>query len=220
MLTFIVSNFDYIAPFYDRLVQLVFGEELLRIQKRFLSDIPKTSHILIVGGGTGQILIEVLKKVPNAKVCYLEASEKMINYSLERLKTERPSAMNQVLFRHSINLPMLPTASFDVIITPFVLDLFEKQTLEGVFKKLDQALSNKGIWIWTDFVIPQGKFKWPAWMLIQSMYLFFRIVAGISAKKLPDIHSLFRTHQYRLLHREIALKGIVESRVYRRNPAL
>ena len=49
------TNFNYIAPFYDTLCQLVFGQRVKNAQIESLKFIPANSTILIAGGGTGWI---------------------------------------------------------------------------------------------------------------------------------------------------------------------
>jgi ubiquinone/menaquinone biosynthesis C-methylase UbiE len=55
------KNFDFIAPYYDFLSKLIFGKRLRIAQTSLLSKIPRHQRILLVGGGTGWILPELLQ---------------------------------------------------------------------------------------------------------------------------------------------------------------
>ena len=67
-------KFDRVASFYDRLVNLVFGNSLHEAQSLHLSEIESGESVLVIGGGTGSILSEIPE---GAMVTYLDASEQM-----------------------------------------------------------------------------------------------------------------------------------------------
>src|SRR5579872_6146211 len=118
-----LNEFDGISTIYDQLSQLVFGENLVESQKTFLKKIPNQSTILILGGGTGWILVELLKAQPNCEVWYIEASQKMISLSKEKTKSD-----NRVHFIHGTE-DQIPDVKFDVVITNFYLDLFDDDSI-------------------------------------------------------------------------------------------
>ena len=71
-------SFDFIAPFYDLLARLVFGRAISRSQTRFLLEIPSGAKVLILGGGTGWILLDIFRQANPSEVLYLEASSHML----------------------------------------------------------------------------------------------------------------------------------------------
>ena len=50
-----LNQFDLVAPFYDALSRLVFGDQIVKSQTHFLHQVQKDDQVLILGGGTGQI---------------------------------------------------------------------------------------------------------------------------------------------------------------------
>ncbi|MEO1255896.1 MAG: hypothetical protein AAFY41_13590, partial [Bacteroidota bacterium] len=77
-----VNNFNSVAPFYDFLSKLVFDSSLLRAQKIYLDRIRSTDKVLILGGGTG----EILKFVPKCESLYfLDKSSKMIEIAERKM---------------------------------------------------------------------------------------------------------------------------------------
>ena len=65
-------GFDRVAWFYDGLALLVFGSAQRAAQRAALRGLTLgRPHVLILGGGTGWVLGEVLRRVPAATVLYL-----------------------------------------------------------------------------------------------------------------------------------------------------
>ena len=79
------GDFNWIAPLYDPLARVVFGWRLQRAQTVFLDQIPAGAVILIVGGGTGWLLEQVLTHWQPRRVIYLEASARMLERASRRM---------------------------------------------------------------------------------------------------------------------------------------
>ena len=182
----IKPGFDAIAPIYDFLSALVFGPKLRQAQKIYLAQIPPTATILILGGGTGWLLKEICLKVPASRIVYVEASSKMLQLSKKRIAGLASAA--PVEFRLGTEKNIEPTEKFEVIITPFVLDLFPPAELNNMCRVLYNCLQPGGQWLITDFVKPASNGIWSPGqkILLKSMYTFFRLVSRIRAATLPD----------------------------------
>src|SRR5688572_27433406 len=115
-----MNNFDSVASFYDRLSRLIFGNSILHAQTLYLPDIPTGANVLILGGGTGWLLCELLAKKPGCKIWYIEASEKMISLSKEATR----DTSHRVTFIHGTEDRIPSGITFHVVITHFYLDLF------------------------------------------------------------------------------------------------
>jgi len=122
-----MSNFDRVAPVYDTLARFVFGRNMHRAQTVFLKDIAPGGHVLILGGGTGWLLAELLSLNPNCKVLYIDASIRMIE--MARRKTVGSS---DIVFIHGTEKSIPPGLTFDAIITHFYLDLFDYESCAKV----------------------------------------------------------------------------------------
>lgn len=103
----------------------------------------------------------------------------------------------------------IQSASFDILITPYVLDLFTDAQLGTDFlPPLMNALVPGGHWLFTDFVqIPQRKQQ----LLLQVMYAFFGLLCGIPARHLPDYEAQFRGWGFRRVHSELFFGGMIET---------
>jgi ubiquinone/menaquinone biosynthesis C-methylase UbiE len=186
------ANYDNSAWFYDRLSRLIYGKALVMAQVYLLQYIPAGSNILIAGGGTGWILEEISKLYPSGlKITYVEISTKMM-----ALSRKRSVGSNQVIYINGPVENLDGQGSYDVLMTPFLFDNFTEQTLQIVFIHLHNQLKSEGLWLNTDFR-PAG--KWWQSFLLKSMFLFFRIICRIEAKKLPEIEKYFEQYQYNVI---------------------
>jgi SAM-dependent methyltransferase len=190
-----LNQFNKIAFVYDMIAALVFGKSIKRAQEYFLKDVPDTSIVLILGGGTGWLAKELLKKKPNCRIVYIDASSKMIE--LARKKTGNSAQIN---FIHGTEKD-IPQIKFDVVITNFFLDMFELGSLSNVTGRIKSSMEKDSIWIATDF-IDEG--KWWQKMLLKLMYAFFNRVSKIESRALPDWQDAIKVQ---------AMKG-VETRSY------
>lgn len=164
------NDFNFVAPFYDLLVRLVFGKKLWEAQKTHLHLVEKGSSVLVLGGGTGRIL----EWLPDCKITYIDASKKMIE------KAKKRGAAN---FICSDFLAYESTETFDWIICPFFLDCFEDKEFDLVVRKIEGLLNPNSKMIVTDFKADAAGQR----LIVRSMILFFRVFARLGSKKLLEI---------------------------------
>jgi tRNA (cmo5U34)-methyltransferase len=193
------ASFDLIAPVYDRLAKLVYGRAQQKAQARFLPSVPAGAHVLIVGGGTGWVLPELLRVAQPRQVLFLEASAKMLRQAQARLDEVAVPIECEILFRHGTEADLLPDERFHVVMTPFVLDLFSMPEARKMMQKLDTHLLPNGLWLHTDFHESKDGLHgiWQRPML-WAMYRFFGWVSHISGKHLPAFEVLFPELEYAL----------------------
>jgi ubiquinone/menaquinone biosynthesis C-methylase UbiE len=173
-----LNGFDRIAFIYDFLARLIFGSSIIASQEFFLDRIQDRSKVLILGGGSGWLLSDLLELRPVCEVWYIEASEKMITMARKKIR-----ASYTVHFIHGTQDDIPASACFDVVITNFYLDLFTDKGLENVVDKIRNSADSKATWIVTDFV--DGNKSWQKLMLLM-MYGFFRKTAKIESERLPQ----------------------------------
>lgn len=198
------SDFDKVAFIYDRLAKLIFGRSITESQKHFLNGIPTRAKVLILGGGTGWILEELLLLKPDVKVCYIEASIKMI----ERTKRRKTSG-SSVQFIHGTE-KYIPNDQFNVVITNFYLDLFTTESLKKVVTGIKESLAPNATWIATDF---RNRTWWNK-ALLTLMYTFFQITTNIEARKLPDWNGVLLESGGRQTESKYLYGNFIEATVY------
>jgi tRNA (cmo5U34)-methyltransferase len=175
-----LDGFNAIAPFYDFLKRIVFGNELSNSEQAFFHMLPLSGNVLVLGGGSGDLLIPLLAERPALTVRYVEASSAMV----ERARAKLPEGhLTNVTFIHGDEDSIPNDIQFDCVILPFILDVFGEVELGGVCRRIWLALMPGGLCLVTDFV-NSGK-RWQS-LLLWIMYKFFSWVAGIKARSLPD----------------------------------
>jgi SAM-dependent methyltransferase len=171
---------------YDALASLVFGRAQRRAQQAALqAGLPLAGaapHILVLGGGSGWVLTELLRHCPAARVLYLETSGTMLALAQARLRRLVPGAGAQVEFRQGSEQALGVAERFDVVITFFVLDCFTLADFPAALARLHTARRPEAPWLVADFRPPT---TWWQRILLRTMYLFFGLAVGLRARQLP-----------------------------------
>jgi ubiquinone/menaquinone biosynthesis C-methylase UbiE len=217
-------GFDRLAGIYDGLARLVYGKSIRRVQTEFLSEWPKNARVLIVGGGTGWFLEEVLKKAEPAAVTCLDISGKMLEKSQSRIAARQPQVASRVAYvQGTIRLllppPENPVAKrYDVVVTHFYLDMFNGAELQQEIAALKKLLKPGGLWSLADFAYAgKGLMRPVSRIMVGSMYLFFRIAAGINSKKLEDYPTLLEHAGFSPLKSAKHYRGMMVNGLYAHN---
>jgi tRNA (cmo5U34)-methyltransferase len=181
-----VADFSRVASFYDGLAGLVFGRAQRRAQQAALQrGLPlagPTPRVLLLGGGLGWALVELLRQCPAAQVLYLETSAAMLARAAARLRRQLPAAVAQVEFRLGSEQALHPAEQFEAIATFFVLDCFTMAELPAALVRLQAARRPGAPWLVADFRPPRA---WWQRALLRTMYLFFGVAVGLRAQQLP-----------------------------------
>jgi ubiquinone/menaquinone biosynthesis C-methylase UbiE len=205
----LASNYDNSAWFYDRLSRVVFGRALIKAQTTFLHLIPANARVLIAGGGTGWIIEELAKIHPSGlHITYVELSKNML-----ALARKRNVGNNTVIY---INAPVEDAGlnqSFDALITPFLLDSLPVPVLHKVISTCYSLLKPGSLWLNTDF---QLSGKWWQKPLLNSMYLFFKIIGCVDTVELPEIKKQFVVQGLKPINEQVFFGEFIVSMVYRK----
>ncbi len=180
-------GYDFLAPYYDALTFLVFGDSLYRAQIHFLKEIQPNSKILVVGGGTGRWFREAWVREANPEITYIDISEKMLHKA--RVNGE---GIN-IKFIQSTPALLKGGEDFDVIVAFCFFDLFDDLALQEVVSQLARSMKLDGRWLIVDFV--DG--KWWQGLVVSMMYFFFRIVTSLKIKRLPKWRHVMKAAGFR-----------------------
>jgi 2-polyprenyl-3-methyl-5-hydroxy-6-metoxy-1,4-benzoquinol methylase len=196
-----MANFNRLASFYDFLKKIVFQSAIDKASSYFIPCLPQHCHILIVGGGTGELL-RYFKETQT--IVYLEKSTKMIAKAKDRSFAARVDFQCEDVFHYRF------AQQFDCIITPFVLDCFPTMKLQQVFKHLAKQLKHSGHWIQVDFY-PQGKLQNK---LVALMYFFFSKIIGLRMSKIANFDLLFTKEVFEEKKNVRFKHGLIQSKYY------
>ena len=205
------NNYDKIADHYDTLSRLVFFKSQVNAQVNQLPYIQENSHILIVGGGTGWILEELSKIYTGLNIVYVEISAKMI-----ALSQKRSYKNNHVEFVNIGIEDFKTDVLFDVILTPFLFDNFAEQRAAKVFGELNEYLKKDGLWFQVDFSLNKTNGNWWKWLLLRSMYGFFKLLGIVEAHQLIDMNPYFFTANYLIVEERLYYGSFIKATIFRK----
>lgn len=206
-----MAGFDFVAPFYDQVVRLVFGQKINNFNKRVLSDFKPVHTCLIIGGGTGQILLDAFEMKLASSYHYAELSSKMRAKAISRLSQEQIQSVE-----FSSDFPKT-NSRYDIVVLPFVLDCYSESSIHGLLQKLEPIMTEQGKLLIVDFNHePLSNYR-PTFIqkqFIRLLYLFFRITTKIEAKKLPSILSILENSNFEFKSRNLLFDGWIVASNY------
>lgn len=182
-----------LAPVYDTLTRLAFGPLLRRASHWTLTNgLPAdTGRVLFIGGGTGTELPAVLARCPQARLDFVDASPAMMARARARVAQHcRPADVDRVTFLAGTEADLPTSATYDVVLAFYLLDLFEPAALARVLARMQVAILPGAHWLVTDFAPPRT-----AWQrgLLAILYRFFGLTTGLRTRRLPDWPAALRT---------------------------
>lgn len=202
-------RFDNIAPYYDFLSRIVFGNTLLRAKKTFIDYIPSGAEVLILGGGTGNLLPPLFALRPDLHVDFVDPSSGMIKMAERRTAKKIYSRRIQFIRGTADDLPA--HKMYDAVITNFLLDIFNQEHALTTAEAVTARIRPAGVWLFCDFFPPQTVLHR---ILLQCMFLFFRMFTHIESRRLPDYESIFASLPLTMLAERSYLKGFIKSQLY------
>lgn len=211
------KGYDRLAPWYKTLEHLAFGSLLMESRIALLEHLPQVQTALVLGEGDGRFLEAFLTCQPHCQVTCLEQSSQMITKAVSRLKRTGLDAQVQ-FFQGDFTSFQLQPHAFDVIITTFVLDLFEDNTLRHLIPKLARSLEPEGFWYYADFHVPEtGYATYRARLWLTLLYAFFRWQTNLQTCKLLDPEPFLEANGFTLLAEVYLSRDLLVTRLYRQN---
>ena len=202
-----MSDYNSIAPVYDRLARFIFGDQLNVAVKEHLISSELELRILILGGGSGSLLEDLAVLSPAAKITYVDSSVEMIKMAQKRQsKNLHIDYVTKSIFTTEY------TGTYDVVIVPFVLDMFNTIEIFELLNKLKPHMRSGTQLLFTDFVGNQKLFHK---LLISVMYLFFRVTTGCMNTSIPDYDGPLRQQGFVIEEESYYMSRLVVARKYR-----
>lgn len=190
---------------------IVFFGALHRSQTFFLSRLQKSDNVLVVGGGTGRFLVDLLKVGESLKVTYVDISPGMILKA--KKKVNKLGKSEHVEFICG-GLESIPNGKYDLICTHYFLDCFEEGELFGVIQQFKSLLSKDGLWHFTDFYLDDSSSMFRK-SFVSFLYFFFRSFCGLKVKKLANFKELFSKNGLQLKEEGYFYRGLLRTGLYR-----
>ena len=204
-------SFDRIAPHYRWLETVAFGAVLQKARTRWIEEISAPRRVLIVGQGVGCFLGEFLRVHPRAVVDCVDTSARMLELARRRVH----DSVNRVRFFQRDILSWTPSASYDLLVTNFVLDCFPQDELRVIVRKLAESATPGAHLLLADFSLPEIPIaRAHAKIWLAAMYWFFRATTEMRAKHLIDPTPELEAHGFVCFSRSFWRLGLVKSELW------
>jgi hypothetical protein len=142
----------------------------------------------------------------------------MLQLARKRLEREVPDRVQGVRFlQRDLTSWSPPEHHYDLVVTHFFLDCFAEAQLVAIVRKLAHAGTEDATWLLADFCVPSergARLRAQTWLAI--MYQFFRLTAGIQARKLIDPTPFPQAEGFVVARQHLFRKGILRSEMWRR----
>jgi len=192
----------------------VFGGRLQRARCAHLGRFVAARKILLLGDGDGRFLEALLAAGGSAEILSVDASAQMLKLSRARVG----DAAGRVRFCHSSIEDFEPADGFrpDLVAAHFFFDCFDDAEIVAALRRISGWIAPGGAMVVTDFALPEGGWwrRLSGRVLIAIMLTFFRMTAGISARRLPDLQGLLRFGGWRRCAGTSFRRGLVSSALW------
>jgi len=201
-----------LAHWYRWIEYAAFGRALERCRFANLNHLATARSVLILGEGDGRTLARMLHSAPEARFDVYELSPEMIALARERTRNS-----DRVVFHlQDARSADWKPRSYDAIVTNFFVDCLNEQDANRLTRNLANALDDAGIWLISEFAIPQtGWRRVHAQIWIATMYRFFQIATGLRTTALPPIENLLREAGMQRIAQKKARAGLIVSELWR-----
>jgi SAM-dependent methyltransferase len=179
-------NFNLIARPYNWVEHLALGNALENCRTHYLPQLLDRRHALVLGDGDGRFLAQLLKHNPQLHADAVDTSTTMLHLLRQRCEAATPNAALRLRTHHANALLYPLNGSYDLIVAHFFLDCLTQPELNTLITRIAEHLHPGALWLISDFRIPPGPLRLPARLLIRSLYLAFRFLAGLRTTRLPD----------------------------------
>lgn len=205
-------SFDVLAPHYRWMEFVLAGNKLQCCRTAFLNRVGDAKKVLIVGEGNGRFLVECRRALPHAKILCADASQRMLSLARRRL-AKRCGGCERTEFVCADALAWSPPErSFDLIVTHFFLDCFQREQLESLTVKFAAVAAPGANWLLADFQMAQsGMDRYRSKAILWLMYRFFRVVTRLPASRLVSPDDSLGRRGFALRERRVTEWGLLRS---------
>jgi ubiquinone/menaquinone biosynthesis C-methylase UbiE len=204
-------NCDLIAPHYWWIERLGMGRALERRRRWFLPKMAKARRALLLGGGDGRFLRELLRQNSTVRADYVDLSGRMLELARSKSGSERVNYQ-----RADALTEEFPGDEYDLVATHFFFDCFGPGELETLIGRVADAAKPRAQWIVSEFNIAPGWPSIPGRLLVSALYLFFRITTGLKTRTLADHRPFLRSQGFRLVSASYSRGALVVSELWER----
>ncbi len=207
-----VPNFDGLARIYRWMELLTFGPWLQRCRCAFLGDLTRCRRAVILGDGDGRFTAQLLRANSTIEIDAIDLSAVMLRALLRRAGQNAPRVR-----AHCADARMGQPAHppYDLIVTHFFLDCLTGDEVRSLADRLRGALSPAGLWVVSEFAIPEGAFgRWVARPEVGLLYRAFALLTGLAVRNLPNHAAALHAAGFSLLTCRSCLGGLLIAEIW------
>jgi SAM-dependent methyltransferase len=206
-------NFDPLARLYRWMEWLSFGPYLSRCRRAFLTEITGASRALVLGDGDGRFTAALLDANRTVRVEALDASPAMLKQLRGRAGKHAEHLRTQM--QDLRQWAPVPGAVYDLVATHFFLDCLSTEEILCLAESLRPHLAPGGQWVVSEFAIPPNWFgELLARPLIAFLYWAFRVMTGLTIRRLPDYHQALVHAGFVRVDKRRWLHGLLVSEIW------
>jgi SAM-dependent methyltransferase len=206
------ADFDRLARPYRMLEYLTLGRMLEQTREYFLPSLKESRNALVLGDGDGRFLAKLLRENSKLYATAVDTSTTMLQLLSERCQPYS----NRLQVHHADARHALPRTSepYDLVVTHFFLDCLNQDELCQLVSSIKPLLEPYARWVVSDFRIPDGILRLPAWFYVRGLYLCFRILTGLRTTRLPDHPTVMNDTGFVCTGRQFLLAGVLATEIW------
>jgi ubiquinone/menaquinone biosynthesis C-methylase UbiE len=205
-------SFDVLAPHYRWIEFVSAGDKLQWCRTACLGRVAEAEKVLILGEGNGRFLLECRRKLPHAKITCVDASARMLGLARRRLARQSAEGGPVDVICADALAWTPPERAFDLIVTHFFLDCFQREQVDALIAKLARAAVPEANWLLADFQsAPAGLRRHRSRVILWMLYRFFRLTTRLPARSLTPPDVFLRQNGFELRVRQVHDWGLLHS---------
>jgi len=167
-----------------------------KIIARSVPDFEFHSHVLIVGGGADNTILELIRNKKCERITHIDISKVLSSKANIRLQQEGLESKIEVDYIVKDFLSMESEIEFDAVVFPFYLDLFLDFEIEENIQNAKQLLQPNGSIYIIDFSSSTESSFWQKMKEI-GLYKLFYPVTKTSRNTFPNYRFLFEKNGFK-----------------------
>lgn len=211
-------DFDRIARAYRWLEYLTLGRTLERCRFQLLPQLLDCRDALVFGDGDGRFLARLLAERTTLCADAVDTSATMLELLRARCAASSPEYESRLRTHHSDALDFIgiasPAVRYDLVVTHFFLDCLSQAAVEALVVGVASRLAPGAVWVVSEFRIPGGWMRTPARLVVEGLYLAFRMLTGLRTRQLPDHAGALGRAGFVCIERREFLRGLILSELW------
>ena len=210
-------SFDLVARHFQWMEAVVFGDAMQSARVTFLSKLSTVRHALLLGEGDGRFLQELVRSHPSAAIDCVDSSRQMLVLAKSRLPAGTAESARIKFIRADARSADLPGSQYDLIVTNFFFDCFNRDSIERIVARIGAGSSESACWLLADFQNGgEASASIRDKLLLRVMYLFFRCASQLEAKNLIPAGPYLESIGFTCEERRYQRSGFIKSEFWRR----